>query len=59
MIKRQIKVKVSEVESITPSICFLATNAALAALKSDLENNIPRVSSLLQKTDCNTKISEI
>ena len=46
-------------ESITPSISGLATNTALAALKSDLENKILDVSSLLQKTDCNTKLSEI
>ena len=38
-----------------PSISGLATNAALAAV----ENKIPDVSSLVKKTDYNTKVSEI
>ena len=42
-----------------PRISGLATNAALTALKSDLENKIPNISSLVEKADYNTKITEI
>ena len=38
-----------------PSISGLATNSALTAV----ENKMPNVSSLVKKTDYNTKISEI
>ena len=45
----------NEVESKIPGITGLATNSALTAV----ENKIPDVSSLVKKTDYNTKISEI
>ena len=38
-----------------PGISGLATNSALTAV----ENKIPNVSSLVKKTDYNTKISDI
>ena len=44
---------------IWPSISGLAKNAALKAIKSDLENKIPNISSLVKKkkkTDYSTKI---
>ena len=42
-------------EGKIPSITGLATNSALTAI----ENEIPDVSSLVKKTNYNTKISEI
>ena len=42
-------------ESKIPSISGLATNAALTAV----ENKTPNISSLVKKTDYNTKITEI
>ena len=42
-------------EGKIPSITGLATNLALTAV----ENEIPNVSSLVKKTDCDTKISKI
>ena len=47
--------KINEEESKIPSISGLDTNTALTAV----ENKIPDVSSLVKKTDYNTKISEI
>ena len=44
-----------EVEGKIPSITGLATNSALTAI----ENKIPDISSLVKKTDYNTKISDI
>ena len=45
---------------IWPSISGLAKNAALKAIKSDLENKIPNISSLVKKKkkkpDYSTKI---
>ena len=46
---------ISEIESKIRNITSLATNSALAAL----ENKIPDLSSLVKKTDYNTKTSEI
>ena len=53
--KADFNAKVTDIEGKMPSISGLATNTALTAV----ENNIPDVSSLVKKTDCNTKISEI
>ena len=47
--------KITEIENKIPSITGLATNSALTAV----ENKIPNVSSLVEKTDYDTKISEI
>ena len=47
--------KINEVESKIPSISGVATNSAL----TPVENKIPEVSSLVKKTNYNTKISEI
>ena len=47
--------KVTEIEGKIPSISDLASNSALTAV----ENKIPDVSSLVKKTDYNTKISDI
>ena len=46
--------KITEIEGKIPSISRLATNSALNAV----ENKIPDTSSLVKKTDYNTKISE-
>ena len=48
-------VKISEIESVIPSISGLANNSALTAV----ENKIPNINSLAKRTDCNTKISEL
>ena len=53
--KTNFSSKINEVKSKIPSISGLATNSALTAV----ENKIPDVSSLVKKTDYNTKISEI
>ena len=50
-----LNAKITEIESKIPSITGIATNSALTAV----ENKIPDVSSLVKKTDCDTKISEI
>ena len=47
--------KFTEIECKIPSLTGLASNPELTAVK----NKIPDVSSLVKKTDCNTKISEI
>ena len=47
--------KVSEIEGKIPIITGLSTNSELIAV----ENRIPNVSSLVKKTDNNTKISDI
>ena len=47
--------KVTEIEGKIPSITGLATNSALTVV----ENKIPDVSSLVKKTDDNTKILDI
>ena len=44
-----------EIKSEIPSIAGLATTAALNAI----DNKTPDVSSLVKKTDCDTKISDI
>ena len=49
------KVKLTELENKIPDISNLATKAALTAA----ENKIPDVSNLVNKTDYNTKITEI
>ena len=53
--KTDFNAKVTEIEGKIPSISGLATNSALTAV----EKKIPDVSSLLKKTDYNTKISDI
>ena len=53
--KTDFNAKVTETKNKIPSISILATNSALTAV----ENKIPDVSSLVKKTDYNTKISEI
>ena len=52
--KRDFNSKISEVEGKIPSISGLATNLELTAF----ENKITDVSSLVKKTDYNTKISD-
>ena len=47
--------KVIEIEGKIPNITGLATNSEL----TDVKNKIPDVSSLVKKTDYNTKSSEI
>ena len=47
--------KITETEGKIPSISGLATNAALTTV----ENKIPNISSLVKKTDYDTKITEI
>ena len=53
--KRDLNAEITEIEGKIPSITGLATNSALTAV----ENKIPDVSSLVKKTDYNTKVSEI
>ena len=53
--KTDFNAKVTKIEGKIPSISVLATSSALAAV----ENEISDVSSLVKKTDYNTKISEI
>ena len=53
--KTDLNAKITEIESKIPSVSGLATNSALTAVK----NKIPDVSNLVNKTDYNTKISEI
>ena len=53
--KTHFNAKVTEIEVKIPSISGLVTNSASTAI----ENKIPDVSSLVKKTDYNTKISEI
>ena len=53
--KTDFNAKISEVEGKIPSINGLATSSALTAV----ENKIPDVSSLIRKTDFNTKVTEI
>ena len=53
--KTNFNAKITEVENKIPSITGLATRSALTAV----ENKIPDVSSLVKKTDYNTKISGI
>ena len=53
--KANFNAKVTEIEVKIPSIGGLATNSVLTAVK----NKIPNVSSLVKKTDYNTKISDI
>ena len=47
--------KITELENKIPDISNLATKAALTAV----ENKIPNVSNLVNKTDYNTKVTEI
>ena len=47
--------KITEIKSIISSIAGLATNSALTAVG----NKIPDVSSIVTKTEYNTKINEI
>ena len=54
-LKKHFNAKVTEIEGKIRSIIGLATNSALTAV----ENKIPDVSSLVKKTDYNTKISDI
>ena len=53
--KTDFNFKIIEVQDKIPNITGLATNSALTAV----ENKIPDVSSLVKKTDYNTKISDI
>ena len=53
--KTDFNSKIIEVENKIPNITGLATNSALTAV----ENKIPDVSSLVKKTDFDTKVSEI
>ena len=53
--KTDLNAKFTEIESKIPSVSGLATNSALTAVK----NKIPDVNNLVNKTDYNTKISEI
>ena len=53
MVKKIIKV--TEIEGKIPSITGLPTNLEL----SPVENKIPGVSSLVKKTDFNTKVTEV
>ena len=53
--RTDLNAKITEVEGKVPSITGLASNSALTAV----ENKIPDVSSLVKKTDYNTKISDI
>ena len=53
--KTDFNAKVTEIEGKIPSISGLTTNSALTAV----ENEIPDVSSLVKKTNYNTKISGI
>ena len=56
MLKKQdFNIKVTEIEGKIPSTSGLDTSSAFTAV----ENKIPDVSSLVKKTDCNTKISAI
>ena len=54
-LQTDLNAKITEIEGQIPSITGLATNSALTAV----ENKIPDVSSLVRKTDYDTKISEI
>ena len=54
LLKRQIT-KITDKEDKIPSISGLATTPALTAF----ENKIPSISTLVKKTEYNTKISEI
>ena len=51
LLKKQITIKITEIENKIPSISGLATKTALNAVK----NEIPNISSLVKKTDYNTK----
>ena len=51
MLKKHYDAKITEIESKIPSISCLATKTALTA--------IPNISSLVKKTDYNTKITQI
>ena len=53
--KTDFNAKVTEIDRKIPSISGLATNSELTAA----ENKIPDVNSLVKKTDCNTKISDV
>ena len=53
--KNDFNSKISEIECKMPSITGLVTNSELTAV----ENKIPDISSLVKKTDYNTKISDI
>ena len=52
---KKTNLKICEIENKIPSINGLATNSALTAV----ENKISDVSSLVKKTDYDTKISDI
>ena len=47
--KTDYNAKITVIEGKIPSISGLTTNAALTAIKSDLENKIPNISSLVKK----------
>ena len=53
--KTDYNAKITEIEGKIPSISVLATNAALTAV----EYKIPNTSSLVKKTDYDTKIAKI
>ena len=55
LIKTDYTAKVTEMDGKIPSISGLATHAALTTVK----NKIPNISSLVEKTDHDTKITEI
>ena len=47
--KTDYNANITVIEGKIPSISGLTTNAALTAIKSDLENKIPNISSLVKK----------
>ena len=53
--KSDCNAKITEIEGKIPSICGLSTNAVLTGV----EDKIPNISSLVKKTNYNTKIAEI
>ena len=55
MVKKQILIEVTEIESKIPGVSSLATKSTLTVV----ENKIPDVSSLVKKTNFNTKVTEI
>ena len=54
-LKNRLNAKITEIEDKIPSITGLATNSALTTVEIKISN----VSSLIKKTDYNTKISDI
>ena len=55
MKKTDYNAKITEIEGNIPDVSSLATKAALTAA----ENKIPNISNLVEKTEYDTKITEI